>query len=167
MRQRCPIHRRRTYLAKVPTQQQQRRDPYRAIVDTDDLIAADLTPGGAFVGAVQRRIDAVAAQYRRAFPSAIVCPLSDREQLTSCPRFPVEHHRRIRHSNFIERTFGETRRQVTVIGRLPGEASRLNPVWPSPNFPPRNRSRNPIHDVTPGISSIRNARDGRWISGSR
>jgi hypothetical protein len=23
--------------------------------------------------------------------------------------FPVEHHRRIRHSNFIERTFGETR----------------------------------------------------------
>ena len=44
-------------------------------------------------------------------------------------RFPVEHHRRIRHSNFIERTFGETRRRVKVIGRLPGETSCLNLVW--------------------------------------
>ena len=42
---------------------------------------------------------------------------------------PVEHHRRIRHSNFIERTFGETRRRVKVIGRLPGETSCLNLVW--------------------------------------
>ena len=41
----------------------------------------------------------------------------------------VEHHRRIRHSNFIERTFGETRRRVKVIGRLPGETSCLNLVW--------------------------------------
>jgi hypothetical protein len=38
------------------------------------------------------------------------------------------HHRRIRHSNFIERTFGETRR-VKVIGRLPGETSCLTLVW--------------------------------------
>ncbi len=36
---------------------------------------------------------------------------------------------RIRHSNFIERTFGETRRRVKVIGRLPGEASCLSLVW--------------------------------------
>ena len=35
----------------------------------------------------------------------------------------------MRHSNFIERTFGETRRRVKVIGRLPGEASCLNLVW--------------------------------------
>ncbi len=55
--------------------------------------------------------------------------LSDCEQLTSYLRFPAEHHKRIRHSNFIERTFGETRRRVKVIGRLPGEASCLNLVW--------------------------------------
>jgi hypothetical protein len=36
---------------------------------------------------------------------------------------------RIRHSNFIERTFGETRRTVKVIGRLPGETSCLAVVW--------------------------------------
>jgi transposase-like protein len=44
-------------------------------------------------------------------------------------RFPAEHWRRIRHSNFIERTFGETRRRVKVIGRLPGENSCLSLVW--------------------------------------
>jgi putative transposase len=31
--------------------------------------------------------------------------------------------------NFIERTFGETRRRVKVIGRLPGETSCLTLVW--------------------------------------
>jgi transposase-like protein len=110
LRQRCLIHRCRNYLAKVPAEAQQRmREAYWAIFDTDELIAAGLTPGPDLVAAVQQRIDAVAAQYRRAFPSAIKCLLSDREQLTSYLRFPVEHHRRIRHSNFIERTFGETR----------------------------------------------------------
>jgi len=45
------------------------------------------------------------------------------------PTFPVCHHKRLRHSNFIERTFGETRRRVKVIGRLPGERSCLGLVW--------------------------------------
>ncbi len=40
-----------------------------------------------------------------------------------------EHHRRLRHSNFIERTFGETRRRAKVIGPLPGEVSCLSLVW--------------------------------------
>jgi putative transposase len=44
-------------------------------------------------------------------------------------RFPTEHWRRIRHPNFIERTFGETRRRVKVIGRLPDERSCLSLVW--------------------------------------
>jgi hypothetical protein len=39
-----------------------------------------------------------------------------------------EHHHRIRHSNFIERTFGETRRQVKVIGRLPARPPP-HPAW--------------------------------------
>ncbi|MFE3455714.1 transposase, partial [Nonomuraea sp. NPDC059194] len=42
---------------------------------------------------------------------------------------PPEHHKRIRHSNFIERTFGETRRRVKVIGRFPGETSCVSLVW--------------------------------------
>jgi putative transposase len=130
LRQRCLIHRCRNYLAKVPAEAQtELRDAYWAIFDTDDLLAAGLTPGPELVAAVQHRIDALAEQYGRAFPAAMKCLLSDREQLTSYLRFPVEHHRRIRHSNFIERTFGETRRRVKVISRLPGETSCLNLVW--------------------------------------
>jgi len=50
--------------------------------------------------------------------------------LTAYLRFPADHHNRVRHSNFIERTFGETRRGVKVIGRLPGETS---PEWGFPH----------------------------------
>ena len=55
--------------------------------------------------------------------------LTDREGLTAYLRFPTEHHHRIRHSNFIERTFGETRRRAKVIGRFPGETSCISIVW--------------------------------------
>ena len=114
----------------MPAQTQNEvRDAYWAIFDTEGLIAAGLQPGSKLVAAVQVRIDAFAETYRSAYPSAVKCLLSDREQLTSYLRFPLEHHRRIRHSNFIERTFGETRRRVKVIGRLPCEASCLNLVW--------------------------------------
>ena len=123
-------HRCRNLLAKVPAEaQRELRDAYWAIFDTDELIAGGMAPGPKLVAAVQHRIDAVADTYARTYPAAVKCLLADREQLTSYLRFPVEHHRRIRHSNFIERTFGETRRRVKVIGRLPGETSCLNLVW--------------------------------------
>ena len=88
-----------------------------------------VAPGQRLVTAVQARIDSFAQKYCNLYPAAVRCLLSDCEQLTSYLRFPAEHHKRIRHSNFIERTFGETRRRVKVIGRLPGEASCLNLVW--------------------------------------
>jgi hypothetical protein len=98
---------------------------YWQVFDTDDV----LEPGPQLVALVQARIDAFAEHYRPSYPSAVKCLLADREQLTAYLRFPAEHHKRIRHSNFIERTFGETRRRVKVIGRLPGEASCLSLVW--------------------------------------
>ena len=117
-------------LAKVPAAAQDKaRAAYWAIFDTDALTAAGLEPGHKLVTAVQARIDTFAQTYSTLYPSAVKCLLTDREQLTSYLRFPVEHHKRIRHSNFIERTFGETRRRVKVIGRLPGETSCLNLVW--------------------------------------
>ncbi len=130
LRQRCLIHRSRNLLAKVPAEAQTEiRTAYWAIFDTEGLTAAGTSAGPELVAAVQRRIDTFTEKYASVFPSAIKCLLSDREQLTSYLRFPVEHHKRIRHSNFIERTLGETRRRVNVIGRLPGEASCLNLVW--------------------------------------
>jgi len=40
-------------------------------------------------------------------------------------QFLKEHHRRIRTTNLLERTFGEGRRQTKVIPRFPTEASCL------------------------------------------
>jgi putative transposase len=62
------------------------------------------------------------------YPAAMKAMLTDRQSLTPYLRFPVEHHKRIRHSDFIERTFGETRRRVKVIGRFPGETSCVSLV---------------------------------------
>jgi transposase-like protein len=135
LRQRCLIHRGRNVLAKVPQSAQgEVKASYWALFDTEDLTnpgdgKQPLRPGPELVAAVQARIDAFAAHYASLYPAAVKCLLTDREQLTSYLRFPLEHHKRIRHSNFIERTFGETRRRVKVIGRLPGEASCLSLVW--------------------------------------
>jgi putative transposase len=124
------LHRCRNILAKVPAgAQEEIRSAYWAIFDTAELTAASIQPGQPLVAAVQARIDSFAEKYCKLYPAAVRCLLSDCEQLTSYLRFPAEHHKRIRHSNFIERTFGETRRRVKVIGRLPGEASCLNLVW--------------------------------------
>ncbi len=35
----------------------------------------------------------------------------------------------VRHSNFIERSFGETKRRTKVIGQFPGETSAISLVW--------------------------------------
>jgi putative transposase len=102
------------------------KDAYWAIFDTEDL---KTPPGSKLVEIIDHRIGELAARYQAIYPAAAKILLTDREGLTAYLRFPAEHHSRIRHSNFIERTFGETRRRVKVIGRLPGETSCLTLVW--------------------------------------
>jgi putative transposase len=127
LRQRCLIHRARNVLAKVPAgMQAEVKDAYWALFDTDDLTTS---PGPKLVELVDHRITQMAGRYSATYPAAMKCLLADREGLTAYLRFPAEHHHRIRHSNFIERTFGETRRRTKVIGRLPGETSCLTLVW--------------------------------------
>jgi hypothetical protein len=63
----------------------------------------------------------------------VACLTDTLPELTCFLRFPREHWARIRHTNLHtnlpERTFGEPRRRVKVIGRLPGERSCLSLVW--------------------------------------
>jgi transposase-like protein len=126
LRQRCLIHRARNLLAKVPKNMQEEvKAAYWAIFDVPD----DIEPGQAAVDHAQRNIDAFAARYRKRLPAAVRCLLDDRAALTPYLRFPREHWHRIRHSNVIERSFGETRRRAKVIGRFPGETSCLTLVW--------------------------------------
>ena len=127
LRQRCLIHRARNVLAKVPAgMQAEIKDAYWALFDTEDL---KTKPGPRLVELVDHRITEMAGRYSATYPAAMKCLLTGREGLTAYLRFPAEHHHRIRHSNFIERTFGETRRRTKVIGRLPGETSCLTLVW--------------------------------------
>jgi putative transposase len=126
LRQRCLIHRCRNILAKVSKNAQTEvKADYWAIFDVPEHIE----PGPAAERYVQDRLDTFAGRWREAYPAAVACLLTDRESLTVYLRFPREHWNRVRHSNFIERTFGETRRRVKVIGRLPGEHSCLSLVW--------------------------------------
>ncbi|GGN88124.1 hypothetical protein GCM10011579_081610 [Streptomyces albiflavescens] len=78
---------------------------------------------------MQQRIDAFVGRWADAYPAAMRAMEADRASLTVYLRFPAEHRKRIRHSNFIERTFGETRRRVKVIGRFRGETSCVSLVW--------------------------------------
>jgi putative transposase len=102
------------------------KDAFWAIFDTGDL---KTKPGPRLAEIIDARISEMAARYGATYPSAMESLTTDREGLTAYLRFPAEHHKRIRHSNFIERTFGQTRRRTKVIGRLPGETSCLTLVW--------------------------------------
>ena len=126
LRQRCLIHRARNVLAKVPAE---RRGEPKAEFWAIFALPEDTEPGEAAVRAAQAGIDAFARRYEHQLPAAVKCLLDDRQALTAHLRFPAPHWKRIRHTNLIERTFGETRRRVKVIGRLPGEASCLTLVW--------------------------------------
>ena len=109
-------------LAKIPAgMQPEIRDGYWAVFDIDD---ATTEPGPRLVELVNTRMTAFAARYGAAYPAAMKILMTDREGLTAYLRFPAEHHHRIRHSNFIERTFGETRRRAKVIGRFPSPKLR-------------------------------------------
>lgn len=125
LRQRCLIHRARNVLSKVPisAQGEVKSDYWKIFSDID------AASGEKAVKVARGRIAAFEKKYGSLYPAAVKCLTSDVESLTVYLRFPKEHWRRISHSNFIERTFGETRRRVKVIGRLPGEQSCLSLVW--------------------------------------
>lgn len=125
LRQRCLIHRLRNLLARVPRHAQAKlKAEYWAIWN-----GIEAAPGDRAVAEATRRAKAFGAKWGKLYPAAVECLQEDFEHLVTHLRFPREHWRRIRHSNFIERTFGETRRRVKVIGRLPGERSCLSLVW--------------------------------------
>ena len=126
LRQRCLIHRCRNVLAKVPAE---RLDELKTAFWEIFELPEDTEAGTQAVSAAQANIDAFTRRYQRELPAAVKCLLADRQALTAYLRFPPAHWKRIRHTNLIERTFGETRRRVKVIGRLPGEASCLTLVW--------------------------------------
>jgi transposase-like protein len=125
LRQRCVIHRLRNAVAKVAAADQEsfKRDWWALFNGIEE------PPGDKAVAECLKRVDGFRANWEKAYPAAVACLVGDFQSLAVHLRFPAEHWHRIRHTNLIERTFGESRRRTKVIGRLPGEKSCLALVW--------------------------------------
>jgi transposase-like protein len=98
LRQRCLVHRARNTLAKVSAHAQAEvKADFWAIFDVGDA-----EPGDQAVAVAHRQAAEFAAKWKPRYPSAVACVTNDLASLTVHLRFPAEHWRRIRHSNFIE-----------------------------------------------------------------
>jgi putative transposase len=125
LRQKCTVHGCRNVLEKVSkADQDQVKKDYWSIFN-----GIEAPPGEEAVTVAQERATQFAEKYASRYPRAMDCLLDNLSALTAHLQFPVEHRERIRHTNLLERTFGESRRRVKVIGRLPGENSCLSLVW--------------------------------------
>jgi len=125
LRQRCLVHRARNVIVKVSRGDQEKvKSDFWSVFD-------DLTsePGDEAIAEARLRASAFADKWAGSYPGATACVTDDHESLTTHLRFPSDHWVRIRHTNLVERTFGEAKRRTKVIGRLPGESSCLSLVW--------------------------------------
>lgn len=125
LRQRCLVHRVRNLVAKVPkhAEDEVKREFWAIFNDIEEA------PGEAAVAEAKARARKFSAKWRKLYPGMVECFEEDQEALFAHLRLPKAYWSRCRHSNLIERSFGETRRRVKVIGRLPGEQSCLSLCW--------------------------------------
>ncbi|WP_447974102.1 IS256 family transposase [Nitrospira sp. Kam-Ns4a] len=72
---------------------------------------------------------ALIARWRARYPAAMACLEQDLEAGLVYLKFPKEHHKSIRTTNLLERTFGEGRRRTKVIPRFPTETACLTLVF--------------------------------------
>jgi putative transposase len=71
----------------------------------------------------------LAGDYRSAYPAAMKTIDEHVDQLVAHLRFSLEHRKRTRSTNLLQRTFVEVRRRTKIIGRFPGETSALSLIW--------------------------------------
>src|SRR3954451_6327133 len=77
----------------------------------------------ASVADARRGLEAIVADYRAAYPSAMAVISDTLGALVGHLPCATEHRKRTRSTNLLERTFVEVRRRTKVIGRFPGETS--------------------------------------------
>jgi putative transposase len=117
--QRCTVHALRNLTSKLPERlHREVKARYWQVLD-EATSAGDAKAG----------LLAIAGDYRRAYPSAMQTIDEHVDQLVAHLRFPLEHRKRTRSTNLLERTFVEVRRRTKIIGRFPGETSALSLIW--------------------------------------
>jgi putative transposase len=117
--QRCTVHALRNVTAKLPERHHPELKARWWRVFDEAASPAEAKQG----------LRAIVADYRSAYPSAMAVIERDLDELVAHLRFPTDHHKRIRSTNLLERTFVEVRRRTKVIGRFPGETSALCLIW--------------------------------------
>jgi putative transposase len=117
--QRCTVHALRNVTSKLPERlHREVKGRYWQILD-DASTAAE----------AKASLLALAGDYRASYPSAMK-PIDEHvDQLVAHLRFPLQHRKRTRSTNLLERTFVEVRRRTKIIGRFPGETSALSLIW--------------------------------------
>jgi putative transposase len=118
-RQRCTVHALRNLTSKLPERHHNEVNARYWQVFDDAGSAGEAKAG----------LLALAADYKRSYPSAAKVIADDVDQLVAHLRFPLVHRKRTRSTNLLERRFVELRRRTKVIGSFPGETSALSLIW--------------------------------------
>ena len=118
LRIRCWVHRMRNVLDKVP-------DVARAEVKAH-LVAIRDAPT---YEAGRQTAMTVLARFERPYPTAMASLRDDLEASLAHLRLPVAHHKYVRTTNLIERSFLEERRRTKIIPRFFDERSCLKLVY--------------------------------------
>lgn len=118
LRQRCQVHKMRNILAKLP----------KAVIPQMKRLIQPVFLAPSFKEGI-RRGQALIARFKGRYPSAMEALARDLEATLVYLKFPREHHKNIRTTNLLERTFGEGRRRTKVIPRFPTETSCLKLVY--------------------------------------
>ena len=104
LKQRCQKYRLENILCKAPKEV---RDELKAAI-LESFHANSYEQG-------LKKCREVIARYRQRFPSAMKCMEETLEACLQALRLPAAHHKRLRTSNLLERTFGEHKRRTKVI----------------------------------------------------
>ena len=117
-RQRCIAHKLRNITGKLPKSAGSEVMPQvRAIFYAVNREVAELT-ATQFV-----------EKYGDVYPAAVNCLQDDLKACLSFLAFPYGHHRFIRTTNLLERSFGEEKRRTKTIPKFPTEKSGLKLVY--------------------------------------
>lgn len=118
LKQRCQVHKMRNILAKLPQAARALLKPLIRQVFWATTYEQGLKRGRARI-----------ARWQERYPAAMECLEQDLEACLVYLKFPKEHHKSIRTTNLLERTFGEGRRRTKVIPRFPTETACLRLVF--------------------------------------
>lgn len=117
--QRCQVHKMRNILCKLPRdiREVMRKKVQRVFTKAPDFETA------------MRWGKELISEYQDLYPSAMECLAKELEECLNHLKFPKQHAQRIRTTNLIERTFGESRRRTKVIPFFFKEQAGINLVF--------------------------------------